>query len=112
MKETQLLFPVKHSIKMREKLDKKPQSATMELRKYHKLFAYLRTINLIIIAENTGIMTKSLLHKKNCLNGSCLLLILLPCIFYENLCVDIAGLSDIKKTKQNTMEKNYLRNLI
>ena len=110
IKETQILDPVLHKVKMWKKQNSKPHSVTMDIRGNEGLFAYLRKYKPIIIDENSEIIKIVInIHKKS-IQRICLPLTLLLCTFYENHCIDLVGHTGLEKTKRNIMEKYYFSN--
>ena len=111
IKETQILDPVLHKVRMCKKHNNKPHSVTMEIRGNKGLFAYFRKFKSIIIDENSGI-TKIVIndHKKS-IQRIWLPLTLLLCTFYNNHCIDLVGHTGLEKTKRNIMDKYYFPNL-
>ena len=96
---------------MWKKHNNKPHSVTMEIRGNKGLFAYFRKYKSIIIDENSGIIKIVInIHKKS-LQRICLPLILLPCTFYNNHCIDLVGHTGLEKTKRNIMDKYCFPNL-
>ena len=111
IKETQILDPVLHKVKMWKKHNSKPHSVTMDIRGNKGLFAYFRKNKSIIIDENSEIIKIVInVHKKS-IQRICSPLTLLICTFYENHCIDLVGHTGLKKTKRNIMEKYYFPNL-
>ena len=107
IKETQILDPVLHKVKMWKKHNNKPPSVTMDIRGKKGLFAYFRKYKSIIIDENSEIVKIVInIHKKS-IQRICLPLTLLLCTFYENHCIDLVCLTGLEKTKRNIMEKNF-----
>ena len=112
VKETQILDPVLHKVKMWKKHNNKPHSVTMEIRGNKGLFAYFRKFKFIIIDENSGIIKIVInIHKKS-IQRICLPLTLLLCTFYDNICIDLVGYTGLEKTKRNIMDKYFFPNLI
>ena len=56
IKETQILDPVLHKVKMWKKHNNKPHSETMDIRGNKGLFAYFRKFKSTIIDEKSGII--------------------------------------------------------
>ena len=111
IKETQILDPVLHKVKMWKKHNIKPHSVTMDIRGNKGLFAYFRKYKSIIIDENSEIIKIVInIHKKS-IQRICLPLTLLLCTSYENHCIDLVGHTGLEKTKRNIMEKYYFPNL-
>ena len=111
IKETQIIDPVLHKVKMWKKNNNKPHSITMDIRGNKGLFAYYRKFKSITIDEKTNIMKMIIRIKKQTIQRICLPLTLLLCVFYENHCVDTVGHTGLEKTKRNIMEKYYFPNL-
>ena len=111
IKETQIIDPVLHKVKMWKKNNNKPHSVTMDIRGNKGLFAYYRKFKSITIDEKTNIMKMIIRIKKQTIQRICLPLTLLLCVFYENHCVDTVGHTGLEKTKRNIMEKYYFPNL-
>ena len=111
IKETQILDPVLHRVKMWKKHNNKPHSVTLEIRGNKGLFAYFRKYKSIIIDETTELMKIIINVNKKSLQRICLPLTLLLCVFYENHCIDLVGHTGLEKTKRNIMEKFYFPNL-
>ena len=81
IKETQILDPVLHKVKMWKKHNKKPHPVTMEIRGNKGLFAYFRKFKSIMIDENSGIIKIVInIHKKST-QRICLPLTILLCTF-------------------------------
>ena len=111
IKETQILDPVLHKVKMWRKHNNKPHSVTMEIPGNKGLFAYFRKFKSIIIDENSGIIRIVInIHKKS-IQLICLTLTLLLCTFHNNHCIDVVGHTGLEKTKRNIMDKYYFPNL-
>ena len=111
IKETQILDPVLHKLKMWKNHSNKPHSVTMDIRGNKGLFAYFRKFKSIVIDERTGIIKIIIrIHKKS-IQRICLSLTLLLCTFYDNHCIDLVGHTGLEKTKRNIMEKYYFPNL-
>ena len=111
IKETQIIDPVLHKVKMWKKHNNKPHSVTMDIRGNKGLFAYYRKFKSITIDETNNIMKMIIRIKKQTIQRICLPLTLLLCVFYENHCVDTVGHTGLEKTKRNIMEKYYFPNL-
>ena len=100
IKETQILDPVLHKVKMWKKHNNKPHSVTMEIRGNKGLFAYFRKFKSIIIDDNSSIIKIVIkIHKKS-IQRICMPLTLLLCTFYNNHCIDLVGHTGLKKTKK------------
>ena len=111
IKETQILDPVLHKVKMWKRRNSNPHSVTMDIRGSKGLFAYFRKYKSIIIDENFEIIKIVInIHKKS-IQRICLPLTLLLCTFYENHCIDLVGHTGLEKTNRNMMEKYYFPNL-
>ena len=84
IKETQIIDPVLHKVKMWIKHNNKPHSVTMDIGGNKGLFAYFRKFKSIVIDEKTGI-TKIIIriHNKS-IQRICLPLTLILCTFYDN----------------------------
>ena len=105
IKETQILDPVLHKVKMWKKHNNKPHSVSMEIRGNKGLFAYFRKFKSIIFDENSGIIKIVFnIHKKS-IQRICLPLTLLLCTFYNNHCIDLVGHTGLEKAKRNIMDK-------
>ena len=66
IKETKILDPVLHKVKILKKHNNKPYSVTMDIRGNKWLFAYLRKFKSIISDEKSGIMKIIInIHKKS-----------------------------------------------
>ena len=89
-KETQILDPVLHKVKMWKK-NSKPHSVTMDIRGKKGLFAYFRKYKSIIIDENSEIIKIVINIQKKSIQRICLPLTLLLCTFYKNHCIDLVG---------------------
>ena len=111
IKETQILDPVLHKVKMWKKHNNKPHSVTMEILGNKGLFAYFRKYKSIIIDENSGIIKIVINIRKKSIQRICLALTLLLCTFYNNHCIDLVGHTGLEKTKRNIMDKHYFPNL-
>ena len=111
LKETQILDPVLHKVKLWKTHNNKPHSVTREFRGNKGLFAYYRKFKSIVIDENTSLMTMLITVKKKSLIRICVPLILLLSAFYENHRIDTVGHTGLEKTKRNLMEKYYFPNL-
>ena len=111
IKETQILDPVLHKVKMWKKQNKKQHSVTMEIRGNKGLFAYFCKFKSIIIDENSGIIKIVINIYKKFIQRICLPLTLLLCTFYNNHCIDLVGHPGLEKTKRNIMDKYYFPNL-
>ena len=111
IKETQILDPVLHKVKMWKKHNNKPHSVTMEIRGNKGLFAYFRKFKSIITDENSSIIKIVInIHKKS-LQRICLPLTLLLCTFYNNHCIDLVGHTGLEKTKRNIIDQYYFLKL-
>ena len=111
IKETQIIDPVLHKVKMWKKHNNKPHSVTMDIRGNNGLFAYYRKFKTIVIDEKTGIIKIIIRIHKSTIQRICLPLTLLLCVFYENHCTDTVGHTGLEKTKRNIMETYYFPNL-
>ena len=111
IKETQILDPVLHKVKMWKKHNSKPHSVTMDIRGNKGLFAYFRKYKSIIIDKNSEIVKIVIIIHKKSIQRICLPLTLLLCTFSENHCIDLVGHTGLEKTKRNIMEKYYFPNL-
>ena len=66
IRETQILDPVLHEVKMWKKHNSKPHSVTMDIRGNKGLFAYFRKYKSISIDENSEIIKNVInIHKKS-----------------------------------------------
>ena len=66
IRETQILDPVLHKLKMWKKHNNKPHSLTMEIRENKGLFAYFSKLKSIIVDERSGkIKIIKFIHKKS-----------------------------------------------
>ena len=110
IKETQILDPVLHKVKIWKKHNNKTHSVTMEIGGNKGLFAYFRKFKSIIIDENSGIIKIVINIDEKSIQPICLPLTLLLCTFYNNHCIDLVGHTDLKKTKKNIMDKYYFPN--
>ena len=111
IKETRILDPVLHKVKMRKKHNNKPHSVTMDIRGNKGLFAYFRKYKSIIIDEKSEIIKIVInIHKKS-IQRICLPLTLILCTFYENHCIHLVGHMELEKTTRNIMEKYYFPNI-
>ena len=111
IKETQILDPVLHKMKVWKKHSNKPHSGTIEIRGNKGLFAFFPKFKSIIIDDNSGIIKIVInIHKKST-QRICLPLTLLLCTFYNNHCIDLVGHTGLEKTKRNIMDKYYFPNL-
>ena len=111
IRETQILDPVLHKVKMWKKHNNKPHSVTMEIRGNKGLFSSFRKFKSIIVDERSGI-TKIIINiQKKLIQRICLPLTLLLCTFYENHCIDLVGHTGLEKTRRNIMVKYYFPNL-
>ena len=111
IKETQILDPVLHKVKMCKKHNNKSHSVTMDFRGNKGLFAYFRKFKSITIDEKSGIIKIIInIHKKS-IQRICSPLTLLISAFYENHCIDLVGNMGLKKTKRNIMDKYFFPNL-
>ena len=111
IKETQILDPVLHKVKIWKKHNSKSHSVTLDIRGNKRLFAYFRKYKSIIIDENSEIIKIVInIHKKS-IQRICLPLTLLLSTFYENHCIDLVGDTGLEKTKRNIMGKYYFSNL-
>ena len=77
IKETQILDPVLHKVKMWKKHNNKPHSATMDIRGNKGLFAYFRKFKSITIDEASGIIKLVINLRKKSIQRICLTLTLL-----------------------------------
>ena len=111
IRETQIIDPVLHKVKIWKKHNNKPHSVTMDIRGNKGLFAYYRKFKSIVIDEKTGIIKIIIRIHKSTIQRICLPLTLLLCVFYENHCTDTVGHTGLEKTKRNIMEKYYFPNL-
>ena len=111
IRETQIIDPVLHKVKMWKKHNNKPHSVTMDIRGNKGLFAYYRKFKSLIIDEKTGIIKIIIRIHKSTIQRICLPLTLLLCVFYENHCTDTVGHTGLEKTKRSIMEKYYFPNL-
>ena len=111
IKETQILDPVLHKVKMWKKHNNKSHSVTMEIRGNKGLFAYFRKFKSIIVDENSSIIKIVINIHKNSIQRICLPLTLLLCTFYNNHCIDLVGHTGLEKTKRKIMDKYYSPNL-
>ena len=109
IRETQIIDPVLHKLKMWKKHNNKPHSVTMDIRGNKGRFAYYRKFKSIVIDEKTGIIKIIIRNHKSTIQRICLPLTLLLCVFYENHCTQLV-IQDLKK-KRNIMEKYYFPNL-
>ena len=113
IKDTQLLDPFRHKVKMWKKHKNKPHSVTIDIRGNKGSFAYIRKFKSIIIDEKSGINKTTINIYKKSIIRICLSLTLLLSAFYENHCIDlvghsshtIAGHTGLEKTKRNIMKK-------
>ena len=105
IRETQIIDPVLHKVKMWKKHNNKPLSVTMDIRGNKGLFAYYRKFKSIVIDKKTGIIKIIIRIHKSTIQRICLPLTLLLCVFYENHCTDTVGHTGLEKTKRNIMEK-------
>ena len=64
IKETQIIDPVLHKVKMWKKNNNKPHSVTMDIRGNKGLFAYYRKFKSITIDEKTNRMKMIIRIKK------------------------------------------------
>ena len=110
-KETQILDPVLHKVKMWKKQNNKPHSVTIDICGNKGLLAYFRELKSITIDETSGIIKIVINIRKKSIQIICLALTLLLCTFYENHCIDLVGHKGLEKTKRNIMEKYYFQNL-
>ena len=100
IKETQILDPVLHKVKMWKKHNNKPHSVTIEIRGNKGLFAYFRKFKSITVDENSGIIKIVInIHKKS-IQRICLPLTRLLYAFYSNHCIDLVGHTGLEKTKE------------
>ena len=111
IRETQIIDPVLHKVKMWKKHNNKPHSVKMDIRGNKGLFAYYRKFKSIVIDEKTGKIKIIIRNHKSTIQRICLPLTLLLCVFYENHCTDTVGHTGLEKTKRNIMEKYYFPNL-
>ena len=56
IRETRIIDPVLHKVKMWKKHNKKPHSVTLDIRGNKGLFAFYRKLKSIIIDEQTGVI--------------------------------------------------------
>ena len=56
IRETQIIDPVLHKVKMWKKHNNKPHSVTLDIRGNKGLFAFYRKLKSIIIDEQTGVI--------------------------------------------------------
>ena len=110
-KETQILDPILHKVKMWKKHNNKPHSVTMEIRGNKGLFAYFRKFKSVIIDETSGIIKIIINIRKRSIQKICLPLTLLLCTFYENPCIVLVCQTGLEKTKRKIRDKNFFPNL-
>ena len=108
IKETQILDPVLHKVKMWKKHNNKPHSVTMDIRGNKGLFAYFRKFKSVIIDETSGIIKIVINILKKSIQRICLPLTLLLLTFYENHCLDLVGHTGLEKTIRNIIKKILL----
>ena len=102
IRETQIIDPVLHKVKMWEKHNNKPHSVTLDIRGNKGLFAYYRKFKSIIIDEQTGVIKIIIRIHKNTIQRICLPLTLFLCVFYENHCTDTVGHTGLEKKQKET----------
>ena len=56
IRETRIIDPVLHKVKMWKKHNNKPHSVTLDIRGNKGLFAFYRKLKSIIIDEQTGVI--------------------------------------------------------
>ena len=100
IRETQIIDPVLHKVKMWEKHNNKPHSVTLDIRGNKVLFAYYRKFKSIIIDEQTGVIKIIIRIHKNTIQRICLPLTLFLCVFYENHCTDTVGHTGLENNKK------------
>ena len=99
LKETKILDPVLHRVKMWKTNNNKPHSVTPEIRGNKGLFAYYRKLKSKVIDENTSLMTMLITIKKKSLIRICLPLTLILRAFFENHCIDTVGRKELEKNE-------------
>ena len=100
IRETQIIDPVLHKVKMWKKHNNTPHSVTMDIRGNKGLFIYYRKFKSIVIDEKTGIIKIIIRIHKSTIQRICLPLTLLLCVFYENHCTDTVGHTGLEKQKE------------